>query len=510
VYDLVVIGGGSGGLTIGKYGAKLGAKVAIVEAKRLGGDCTWVGCIPSKALIASARVAHLTRRTAEFGLPSAPAAAPVDLGSIADRIAALQAHIYQESDDPAHLRADGCDVIEGLARFLDPGAIEVDGRRIESRYFCIATGSSPVVPPIPGLDEVDYLTNHTVFQERVLPGRLLVIGGGPIGLELGQAFSRLGSQVTVAEALPRILTREDPDVSALLADCLQSEGIDIRTGTMVQALRSVDGRKRATLAPHNAPGNAPHSAPESAPDEVDFDAVIVAVGQKPLVEGLDLEAAGVEYTAAGIEVDATMRTSNRRIFAAGDVTGRFAFTHTAAHEASVVLRNALFPMNQKIDYSIVPWATFTDPEVARVGLTEAEARDRHGDSVQVYCHDFASIDRAILDGNTRGFIKLVTQGRKERIVGAQIIGPAAGELIHEFAVAMKAGMTASQLAETMHVYPTLSEISRYAALKPYERWLGSPMVQRLRRLNDRFSHVLPLGEFPRRGRNPLETPRGDQ
>ena len=478
MYDLVVIGGGSGRLTIGKYGARLGAKVAIVEAKRLGGDCTWVSCVPSKALIASARVAHLARRTSEFGLPPVEASKPVDLGSIADRISALQEQIYRESDDPEQLRAEGCDVIEGYARFVAPGAIEVDGRRIESRDFCVATGSSPVVPPIPGLDEVDYLTNHTVFQERLLPDRLLVIGGGPIGLELGQAFSRLGSTVTVAETLPRVLSREDPDVSTLLADCLRSEGIDVRTTTKVEAVRAVDGRKRATL-----------TRGESQ-DEVDFDTIIVAVGQKPSVAGLGLEAAGVEYGPEGILVDATMRTSNRRIFAVGDVTGRFNFTHTAAHEASVVLRNALFPMNQKVDYSVVPWATFTEPEVARVGLTEAEARERHGDAVQVYRHDFASIDRAILDGESRGFIKLVTQGRKDRIVGAQIVGSSAGELIHEFAVALKGGWTASQLAETMHVYPTLSEVSRYAALQPYERWLGSPLVQRLRRLNDRVSRLL--------------------
>ncbi len=480
MYDLVVIGGGSGGLTIGKYGAKLGAKVAIIEVDRLGGDCTWSGCVPSKALIASARAAHAMRRSAELGLPSATFDAPIDLGQIVDRIARLQEQIYRENDDPELLRAAGCDVIEGYARFIGPHTVEVDDhgktRRIESQHFCIATGSSPTLPPIEGLDTVDYWTNRNVFQQRTLPQRLLVVGGGPIGLELGQAFARLGSHVSVVEAMPRILVNAEPDASELLLDCLRSEGLDIRTETLVQSVHQTNSE------PTSDQGTMIEVQLRSGgeTESLSFDALLLATGQRPNVGELNLELAGVDYNERGIIVDDTLRTTNRSIFAVGDVAGRHAFTHTAAYEAGIVLRNALFPLQQKADEQAVPSATFTDPEVAQVGLTEAQARARWND-VKTYRQDFSTNDRALLDGSSRGFLQFVTHGRKGRIVGAQIIGPAAGELIHEFVIAMRANLTASDIAESMHVYPTLSEIAAHAALQPYEEWLGSRNVQRVRR-----------------------------
>ena len=473
MYDLVAIGGGSAGLTVGKYGPKLGAKVAIVEADRLGGDCTWTGCVPSKALIASARAAHHARHTADLGLPAAQFDGPIDLASIVDRIVALQEQIYRDVDHPDLLRAAGCDVIEGRARFVGPHTIEVDGRRIDARYFCIATGSSPAIPPIDGLDEVDYLTNYTVFQIRELPPRLLIVGGGPIGLELGQAFARLGSDVVIAEALSRVLTKEEPEVSDLIAACLRGEGIEIQTDTCVQSVRREDGEIRALFSHHDDA------------QEHRFDAILLASGRTPNIDDLGLEAAGIDYGPNGITVDGTLRTSNDSVFAVGDVTSGLNFTHAAAYEASLVLRNALFPRPVTADYSAIPWATFTDPEVSHVGLTEAEARSTYGSRVQVYRQDFADIDRARLDGDPHGFLKLITRDG-DRIVGAHIIGPGAGELIHEYALAMQAGLPTSSIADTVHAYPTLSEINRFAALQSHDAWLSGYRVQGARQLK-RFS-----------------------
>ena len=476
MYDLVAIGGGSAGLTVGRYGPKLGAKVAIVEADRLGGDCTWTGCVPSKALIASARAAHHARHTADLGLPVAQLDGPIDLAPIVDRILALQEQIYRDVDHPDLLRAAGCDVIEGRARFVGPHTIEVDGRRIDARYFCIATGSSPAIPPIDGLDGVDYLTNHTVFQIRELPPRLLIVGGGPIGLELGQAFARLGSDVVIAEALSRVLTKEEPEVSDLITACLRSEGVEIRTDTRVQSVRRQDGEIRALLSHDDDAQERP------------FDAILLTSGRTPNVDDLGLDAAGIDYGPNGIKVDGTLRTSNDAVFAVGDVTAGLNFTHVAAYEASLVLRNALFPRPVTADYSAIPWATFTDPEVSHVGLTEAEARSTYGSRVQVYRQDFADIDRARLDGDPRGFCKLITRDG-DRILGAHIIGPGAGELIHEYALALQAGLPTSSIADTVHAYPTLSEINRFAALQSQDAWLTGYRVQgarHLKRISDWF------------------------
>jgi pyruvate/2-oxoglutarate dehydrogenase complex dihydrolipoamide dehydrogenase (E3) component len=467
-YDLVAVGGGSAGLSLGIFGARAGARVAIVERDRLGGECTWTGCVPSKALLAAAHMLHAARRAPEFGLPELRPDGPVDLGRVLREVHALQHTIYQRADSPERLRALGCDVIEGSARFASPRELLVDGEPLDTRAVCVATGSRPLIPPIAGLDEIGYLTNESVFTELdELPARLLVVGGGPIGVELGQAFARLGSTVTIVTMEERLLVEEDAELSHILGEALAEEGVRVLTSCAVAAVERVEGDGRATLRPVGE-GAEQTSAP---PETLAFDALLLATGRRPNVDGLGLSAAGVALEGGAPRVDGRLRTSNPRVYAAGDVLGRHGFTHAAAYEASIVLRNAVFPGRARTSYEALPRATFTDPEIAHVGLTEEQARARHGDGVRVYRYPFAEMDRAIVERRTRGVVKLVTAGRGDRVVGAQIAGPAAGELIHEFALAMRQGVEAGELAQVVHVYPTLALGAQHAALGATERWL---------------------------------------
>ena len=471
-YDLAVIGGGSAGLLIGLHGPRLGARIAIVEEARLGGDCTWYGCVPSKALLASANVAAQIARAERYGLPAPEPRGPLDLGRVMDRVAATQQHIYEHEDSPEVVRAAGSDVITGHGEFVSPCELRVDGRPVHARHYCIATGSRPVVPPIPGLELVPHYTTETVFAElHTLPARLLVIGAGPIGVELGQAFARFGSAVTLVELAPRILPAEDAELAAVLHDSLRADGIEIRTSTRV-ARFALEGTQRcAYLEGDGAHGASPNDG--SAEERSELDAVLLATGKRPRVAGLGLEAAGVRFEASrGIEVDARLRTSSDRIFAAGDVIGGYQFTHTAAQESSVVMANALTPLRRSIDYRLVPRVTFTDPEVASVGLSEDEARAALGDAVRAYRFPFDRVDRAIADGTTAGFSKIVTS-KRDRIVGAQIVGPAAGELIHEYALAIGRGVDAVSLGHAVHAYPTLANGPARAAGQAF-----APKLQR--------------------------------
>ncbi len=488
-YDLVAIGGGSAGLALGIYGARAGARVAIVERDRLGGECTWTGCVPSKALLAAANLLYAARRAPEFGLPELRPDGPVDLGRVLREVHALQHAIYQRSDSPERLRALGCEVIEGSARFASPRELLVDGQPLDARAVCIATGSRPLIPPIAGLDEVGYLTNESVFSElQELPARLLVVGGGPVGVELGQAFARLGSAVTLVTMEERLLATEDAELSQILGEALAEEGLRVLPSCAVAAVERVAGGGRATLC---RVGEDAARAPGAPPEEIAFDALLLAMGRRPHVDGLGLEAAGVELDDGAPRVDGRLRTSNPRIYAAGDVLGRHGFTHAAAYEATLVLRNALFPGRARASYELLPRATFTDPEIAHVGLTEEQARSRHGDGVRVYRYPFAEMDRAIVERRTRGVVKLVTAGRRDRVVGAQIAGAAAGELIHEFALAMRQGVRAGELAQMVHVYPTLALGAQHAALGATERWLDGVARSRWLRAYRWLSRRLP-------------------
>ena len=458
--DLVIIGGGVAGLVTASVAGQLGLKVTLVErAQVLGGDCLNHGCVPSKTLIRSAKVASLMRRAGEYGLTAHEP--EVDLKRVMDHVREVIATIAVH-DDPERFRGYGCEVLLGeQPRFVDPGTLEVDGRHIRARRFLIATGSSPMVPPVEGLAEAGYVTNETVFDLETLPQRLTVLGGGPIGLEMAQAFARLGSEVTVIEMAERIAVREDGEISEALTEVLRREGITLHTGVKVERV-SRDGDACVVQG--------------SGGITVTADRILVAAGRKPNIDGLGLERAGVEYTRTGITTDRRLRTSNKRIFAAGDVVGPYAFTHVAEYHAGIVIANAIFRVPKKLDYRVVPWVTYTDPEVARVGLTEAEAREQ-GLDVDIMRFDFSDVDRAITDVETAGMVKLVA--RKGQLLGASLIGPHAGELLHELVLAMQARVPISKISAAIHAYPTLAQVHRRAVNSHYSPKLFAPRTLKL-------------------------------
>jgi len=457
--DLVIIGGGAGGLVVASVAGQLGLKVTLIEKEdKLGGDCLHYGCVPSKALIQAARVASLMRRGDAFGLPSVMP--EVDLGQVNDHVRSVIEHI-QHHDDPERFRGYGCEVIFGTAEFIDAHRVQVQDQQIRARRFVIATGSRPFVPPVEGLEEAGYLTNLDLFSLRTLPARLVVLGGGPIGLEMAQAFSRLGSQVTVVERLPHLLPQEDPEIADALQECLASEGINIHTSTSAERV-SHEGETRSVFCSGNL--------------RFDAEQVLVAVGRKPNVEHLGLEAAGVEFTNKGITVDRRLRSSQKHIYACGDVCGPYPFTHMAEYQAGIVISNAIFRFPKKTDYRVIPWVTYTDPELARVGLTEQQARDQGIEPV-VLRFPFSEIDRALTEVETCGMSKLVTH--KGKILGASILGPHAGELIHEIALAMQTGIKIADISATIHAYPTLAQIHRRVVNTAYSPKLFSPGTRKL-------------------------------
>lgn len=473
-YDLVVIGGGSAGLVVAGGAAQLGARVALVEKKALGGDCLYTGCVPSKTFIRSARFAADVRRARDFGF--APTSLDFKDGafaSITDRVARV-IETVGEHDRPERFEAWGVEVIFATPRFLSPKELELtynDGstKTISPKRFCISTGSRPAVPPIEGLKEAGFITNEEVFHLKKLPETLIVLGGGPIGLELGQSFGRFGSDVTVVEMDKRLLAKEDEEVSATVEDIMRAEGLKVLLAHKAVRAAAANGQKVLTVE---------HDGKQI---ELHAEEILVSTGRRPNIEGLNLEAAGVKYDKQRIFTDEYLRTSARQIFAAGDVTGHFPFTHMAAYEASVVIRNALFfwPLLQKTDFRVVPWTTFTDPELARVGLTENEAKKKFGETnVHVYRTDFADNDRAQAEEETKGFAKIICTGHKNEIVGAHIVGAHAGELVHEVVLAMKKRLSITALGSMIHVYPTLTQVNQQAGvdailegLAAYKKWL---------------------------------------
>jgi len=389
-YDIGIIGGGAAGLTVASGAAQFGAKTLLIEkSPRLGGDCLHCGCVPSKTLIRTAGIWALARRSREFGLPGLELP-PVDLGTAMDRVAAVIAKI-QEHDSPERFRRLGAEVRFGLPRFVDDHRIEIDGRQVSARAWVIATGSHPALPPVEGLDTVPYWTNETVFTQRALPARLLVLGGGPIGLELAQAFQRLGSRVTVVEFLDQILATEDTDLAEIVRGRLVVEGMEVLTGT--RALRA--GRRGAAITLAVAPTQG------GEPRELEADALLVATGRQPNIEGLSLEAAGVTCGPKGIPTDARMRTNQSHIFAAGDINGVLPFTHVAGYEGGIALTNAVLRLPRKANYTNVPWCTYTDPEVASVGLNEKRAQQA-GVAYRVLEERFAENDRALAEAEPLG------------------------------------------------------------------------------------------------------------
>lgn len=469
-YDLGVLGGGAAGLTAAAGAAQFGAKTILIEkAGSLGGDCLHYGCVPSKTLIRSAGVYALARRLPEFGLPEV-ALPPVDLGAVMDRVGRVIARI-QEHDSPERFCKLGALVRFGSPGFLDPHTVAVDGAPVTARSWIIATGSRPAVPPVAGLSDTPYWTNETVFSQRVLPKRMIVLGGGPIGLELAQAFSRLGSSVTVVEFLDQILGAEDPDIAEVLKGRLEREGIVILTATKAMSAAHANGIFRLDIAP--AKGEGPARTLEA-------EALLVAAGRKPTIEGLGLEEAGVAYTPRGITTDKRLRTSQKHIYACGDVNGIMPFTHVAGYEGGVALTNAVLRLPRAADYERIGWCTYTDPEVAGLGLNEKAAAGR-GLDYRVIEEPFEGNDRALAEGEGAGKLKLIVDGKGQPL-GVRIIGPHAGELIHEWVVAHTGKLKLSTLAGAVHIYPTLSEISKRAAGSYFSDKLFSPRARAILRL----------------------------
>jgi pyruvate/2-oxoglutarate dehydrogenase complex dihydrolipoamide dehydrogenase (E3) component len=446
-YDICIIGGGAAGLVAAAGAAALGAKTVLVEKHALGGDCLHYGCVPSKTLIHSAKVAQTIRDAARFGVASRTPV--IRLAEVMQRVQAVIAQI-EPNDSPERFAALGVQVILGAGQFTGPGTFSVNGQALRARKFVIATGSRAAIPPLAGIDEVAYLTNESIFAVREEIPHLLILGGGPIGCEMAQSFRRLGSQVTLFDIAPRILPREDEDMSAVVDEQFQREGIAVHLGIQVFKVEQQNGEVRVLLK-HGQRGEYRLSGSH----------LLVAAGRKPNLEGLGLENAGIALENGRLVLDARLRTGNKNVYACGDVAGPYLFTHMAEHQAGVVLRNALLHWPASAQTENIPWCTFTDPELARVGLSEDEARQQ-GVAHRVYRFPFADIDRAVAEGETSGLAKIVATPRG-KLLGACIAGPHAGDLIAEYVLAIRKGMRASDLSNTIHIYPTLAQINRRVA-----------------------------------------------
>ncbi len=466
--DICVIGAGSAGLTVAAVAASLGVPVVLIEKGEMGGDCLNYGCVPSKALLAAARHAHAIRRAPEFGVTvggDAEAEVKVDFRQVNDHIQSVIEAIAP-NDSEERFTALGVRVIRAPARFINKKTVEAGDVRIRARRFVIATGSSPALPPIPGLGLVDFFTNETLFSNRRRLPHLVIVGGGPIGMEMAQAHRRLGSKVTVIEA-SKALGKDDPEAAGIVVRALRREGVTIHEDTKV--LR---------VEPRGRNGVRVHVQSDQGEMEVDGTDLLVATGRKPNIEGLDLEKAKIRHDAKGIRVNAGLRTSNRRVYAIGDIAGSLQFTHVAGHHAGLVAKAIIFRMSSKPDVSIIPWVTYTDPELAHVGLSEEAARHKHRE-IRVLRWPYAENDRAQAERQTEGLIKLVTD-RKGNLLGVTIAGADAGEMINMWALALSKKMTLRDIVGYVAPYPTLSEIGKRAATtyyaplarKPSVRWLA--------------------------------------
>jgi len=463
--DICVIGAGSGGLSVAAGASQMGANTVPFERGRMGGDCLNYGCVPSKALLAAAHAAQDARDAGRFGVSATPA---IDF-------AAVRAHVdgvidgIAPMDSVERFERLGVTVIRQSAHFASPREVVADdGSRVAAKFIVIATGSSPAAPPIPGLDAVPYFTNETVFDNPDLPEHLIVVGGGPIGLEMAQAHRRLGSRVTVLEAFT-MLGKDDPELAGIVRERLAHEGIDLREGVGIDRVEGGNGVN--AVLEDGARVNGSH--------------LLVAAGRQPNVDGLELGAAGIATSAQGIQVDARLRTTNKRVFAVGDAAGGPQFTHIAGYHAGIVIRNALFRMPAKVNYRALPWVTFTDPELAQVGLTEAQARERHG-TIRILRWPFAENDRAQTERTPHGFAKVITS-RRGRILGAGLVGPHAGELLQPWCLAISRGLKIGSMAGVVVPYPTLGEVNKRAAGSFYTQALFSERTRRIVRFLLRFA-----------------------
>ncbi|MGH6919038.1 MAG: dihydrolipoyl dehydrogenase family protein [Geminicoccaceae bacterium] len=468
--DICVVGGGSAGLSVAAGASQMGAKTVLIEAGKMGGDCLNYGCVPSKSILAAAHAAHTVRHAGRFGVNGhAPS---IDFGRVHDHVHEVIAAIAP-LDSQERFEGLGVTVIRAHARFCAKDEIEAGDARIRARRFVLATGSRPVAPAIPGLDRTPFQTNETIFDNRVAPDHLIVIGGGPIGCELAQAHRRLGSAVTVLDMGP-ILPKDDPELTGVVRRHLEADGIVLRERVQVQAVERAGNGVAVLLSPQGDGGAL----------RIEGSDLLVAAGRAPQVEGMNLDLAGVRYDRHGIEVDARLRTTNRKIFAIGDAIGGYQFTHVGNYHAGIVIRNALFRLPAKVDYRALPWVTYTDPELAHVGLTQAQATEQ-GHAVEVLRWPFEDNDRARAERQTGGLIKAIV-GKGGRILGASIVGAHAGELILPWVLAIRQKLKIAALADVIVPYPTRGEVSKRAAASYYTARLFAPktrwLVRQLARL----------------------------
>lgn len=463
--DVVVIGGGAAGLVVASVAAQLGLDVVLINKQAdMGGDCLHFGCVPSKALLKSASVAHSMRQADHWGIGSVQP--QVDMlevnAAIKKAIDTIQVH-----DSRERFESLGCEVIVGEARFISPSQVQVNDATIDAKRFVIATGSTVWVPPIKGLEQVNFLTNEDMFSLPVLPKSMIVLGGGPVGVEMAQAYSRLGTDVTIVELASRLLPRADMQASTILADTLADEGVTIVLNNKVVEVNESDGLKQVVLD---------DGATLSA------ESLLVAIGRRPVIDSLNPDEAGISYDGKGIKVDRKMRTTNKRIYACGDVTGEMPLTHVAELQAGIVLANLVFKLPKKINYDVIPSVVYTDPEVAQVGVSVEDCEKlKHG---EVHQFDIAKLDRAITDNNRSGVATLLTN--KGRIIGAHIIAPHAGELIHELALAIQEKMKVSKLTALVHAYPSYSQLNKRLAGQYYNNRLFSPRTKKIVALLNRW------------------------
>lgn len=501
-YDLIVLGGGAAGLTASGIGASIGAKTLMIEKHKLGGDCTWYGCVPSKVLL------HLAKKKSM--------GAEVSFQEVTEKLDTIRNEIYEDADHPDKFRAMGIDVVEGTASFVDPHTVRIaspgtEPREVTGRYIIIATGSSAFVPPIPGIEDTPYLTNHTLFDLKELPERMVIVGGGPIGTEMAQAFQRIGTRVSLVDMADRILPKDPREMTDILKKKLEKEGIEFHLGVSVVSVESKGGKVRVNITGGDSGsksgsknGGVSGGGGDGAPGEqgnvstgdlssdstdnanngkrvIEADKLMVATGRRVRLDGLNLDAAGVAYDKRSIIVNEKCRTSKRHIYAIGDVAGRFQFTHMSEHMAKVAVTNALLKVPAKLDNKHVPWVTFTDPEVAHVGTSRDELENK-GVRFEVYRFPYSMIDRALTDEEPEGWIHVYAKKLTGRILGADIVGAHAGELVSQYALAMKNGITLRKMADTIYPYPSYALGARRAADQWYVKNQNLTLVRWIRRL----------------------------
>lgn len=454
-YDIVIIGAGSGGLTSAYTAKGFGKKVALIERNNPGGECTWSGCVPSKALINIAKEIHIAKKFAEI---------KVDTGEVLQKVRGVIQNVY-EGETPDVLEKDGIDFIKGFAKFVDKNTLDVNGNIIKGKKIIISTGSSPFIPPIKGLDKVDFFTNENIFTQKKLPQNIIVLGGGAIGVELSQALNRLGIKVSLVEMMDSILFREEEELVKLLEEKLVAEGVNIYTSTKAVDVNEVNNKIILKAERKNEM------------NILEGDAILVALGRTPNIDNLNLEEIEVKFNRKGIEVNEYLETSVKDIYAVGDVVGPYQFSHMANAQGITAVQNAVLPINKRIDYSNVAWCTFCEPELARAGFTEKEARDKYKDNIRVYTETYKNLDRAKTKEGSLGVVKIICD-RKGKVLGSSVLGDRAGEIISEIQIVKTLGINFAKLSKVIHPYPTYSEILVKISKKVYvDNILNNPFIK---------------------------------